>query len=144
MPVQLLPFSSNYKLKSLRAFTLTELLVVLVIIGILVLLALPSLMPLISRAKATEAQLQLEHLHLLEKTYFYMHSKYSTDLNEIGFEPSKPVSKGGTANYKIEILNAGNKDFKARAVAESDFDGDGTINVWEIDQDKNLKETVPD
>lgn len=39
-----------------NAFSLPELLVVLVIIGILVLVALPNLMPLISRAKATEAQ----------------------------------------------------------------------------------------
>lgn len=44
------------------AFTLHELLVVLVIIGILVLLALPRLMPLITRTKSTEAQLQLKHL----------------------------------------------------------------------------------
>lgn len=41
--------------KALRAFSLTELLVVLVIIGILVLVAMPNLMPLISRAKATKA-----------------------------------------------------------------------------------------
>lgn len=39
-----------------NAFSLPELLVVLVIIGILMLAALPNLMPLISRAKATEAQ----------------------------------------------------------------------------------------
>lgn len=39
-----------------NAFSLPELLVVLVIIGILVLVALPNLMPLISRAKATEAK----------------------------------------------------------------------------------------
>ena len=39
--------------RTLRAFSLTELLVVLVIIGILVLVAMPNLMPLISRAKAT-------------------------------------------------------------------------------------------
>ena len=25
-----------------------------------------------------------------------------------------------------------------------DFDGDGTYNVWEINQDKELKETVKD
>lgn len=42
--------------RTLMAFSLTELLVVLVIIGILVLVAMPNLMPLISRAKATEAQ----------------------------------------------------------------------------------------
>lgn len=39
-----------------NAFSLPELLVVLVIIGILMLAVLPNLMPLISRAKATEAQ----------------------------------------------------------------------------------------
>ena len=59
----------------LAAFTLTELLVVLVIVGILVLLALPNLMPLISKAKSTEAKVQLEHIHTLEKSYFFEHSK---------------------------------------------------------------------
>lgn len=42
-----------------QAFSLPELLVVLVIIGILVLIALPNLMPLISKAKSMEAQQQL-------------------------------------------------------------------------------------
>ncbi|MCI6167696.1 MAG: type II secretion system GspH family protein [Alistipes sp.] len=50
--------------RNLRAFSLTELLVVLVIIGILVLVAMPNLMPLISRAKATEAQQQLTFVSL--------------------------------------------------------------------------------
>ena len=45
--------------KRLRAFSLPEMLVVLVIIGILVLIALPNLMPLISKAKSMEAQQQL-------------------------------------------------------------------------------------
>lgn len=128
----------------LKAFTLTELLVVLVIIGILVLLALPSLMPLISKAKSTEAQLQLEHIHTLEKTYFYMHSKYSTSFTDISYEHPKLSTQGGNANYQIEITEAGNNSFKARATAVADFDGDGTFNVWEIDQDKDLKEVTPD
>jgi len=130
--------------KKLPAFTLTELLIVLVIIGILVLLALPNLMPLVSKAKSTEAQLQLEHIHTLQKTYFYMHSKYSSEFTDISFEHAKLTPEGGTANYKIEILEAGNTTFKARATAIVDFDGDGTFNMWEIDQDKNLKEITPD
>ena len=66
--------------RTLRAFAVTEWLVVLVIIGILVLVAMPNLMPLISMAKATEAQQQLTFLHSLEKSYFYTYSRYSDDL----------------------------------------------------------------
>ncbi len=128
----------------LRAFTLTELLVVLVIIGILVLLALPKLMPLISKARSTEAKLQLEHLHTLQKSYFYLNSKYSDDLAEIGFEHEKLVSDGGSANYRIEIMEATNATFKAVATAITDFDADGVFNVWEIDHEKNLIEVEKD
>lgn len=130
--------------KKLKAFTLMELLIVLIIIGILVLLALPNLMPLISKAKSTEAQLQLEHVYTLEKSYFYMHSKYSTDFKEISFEPAVLATKGGNANYTIEIAEASSHSFKAKATAVVDFDGDGVFNVWEVDQDKNVKEVTPD
>jgi type IV pilus assembly protein PilE len=132
------------KLTKVKAYTLSELLVVLVIIGILILIALPNLMPLISRAKATEAKMQLTHLQNLEKNYFYMYSKYSTDFNELGFEQEKLVTEGGNANYKIEILEASMTQFKARATAIADFDGDGAFNLWEIDQDKKLVEVTKD
>ena len=128
----------------LKAFSLPELLVVLVIIGILVLIALPNLMPLISKAKSTEAQQQLVFLHTLEKTHFYMHSRYSASLEELGFEQQKLVTDGGSANYRIEVTEASEKGLKAKATAVVDFDGDGTYNVWEIDQDKNLKEVTKD
>ncbi|MBN2788277.1 MAG: type II secretion system protein [Paludibacteraceae bacterium] len=130
--------------KKLNAFSLTELLVVLVIIGILVLLALPNLMPLISKAKSTEAQLQLEHVFTLEKTHFYTLSKYSNNLSEIGFEQETLTTEGGQANYLIEIIESGPSTFKARATAVVDFDQDGLFNIWEINQEKNLKEVVKD
>lgn len=130
--------------KTLPAFTLTELLVVLVIIGILVLLALPNLMPKISEAKAQEAKLQLKHIHTLEKSYFYMNSKYSPTPEDIGFEQAKLTTDGGNANYKIEIVEATNNSFKARATAITDFDGDGQFNIWEVDHEMKLKETVKD
>ena len=128
--------------KRLKAYTLTEILVVLVIIGILILLALPNLLPLITKAKSLEAKTQLTHVQTLEQSYFYEHSKYSKDLNEIGFLQDKLVtdSKDGRANYRIEIVSATNTAFTARASAVVDFNGNGTFNVWEIDQDKNLKE----
>lgn len=112
--------------------------------GILVLIALPNLMPLISRAKATEAQQQLVFLHSLETSHFYTYSKYSENLEELGFEQSPLVTDGGNANYRIEIVEADEKGFKARATAVVDFDRDGNYDVWEIDQDKTLLQVVKD
>ncbi|MGA9650489.1 type IV pilin protein [Pedobacter sp.] len=132
--------------RKLESYTLTEILIVLVIIGILVLLALPNLMPLITKAKTTEAKLQLEHLAKLQQGYFYEHSKYCSDLTELGFIQEKLSSDGkeGKANYKVEITGSSNNTFTAKATAIADFDGDGVYNVWQIDQDRNLKEVTPD
>lgn len=129
---------------SLSAFSLPELLVVIVIIGILVLIALPNLMPLISRAKSIEAHQQLVFLHSLQKTHFYTYSKYSTSLDELGFEQQPLVTEGGNANYLIEIVEATDATFRATATSVVDFDQDGIFNVWEIDQNKKLVEITKD
>ena len=91
-------------MKKLPAYNLQEILVVLVIIGILLLLALPNLMPLISKAKSVEAQLQLSHIYNSQSTYRYMYSKYAFDLSEIDFEAPKTVNQNGKSNYAYEIL----------------------------------------
>lgn len=128
----------------LPAYNLQEILIVLVIIGILLLLALPNLMPLISKAKSIEAQTQLKYIYNSQTTYRYMYSKFSNDLYELDFIAPKTVKEDGTGNYVYEILNASNANFKARATAITDFDGDGIYNVWEIDENGNPKQTIKD
>ncbi len=135
---------SSLFLKKINAFNLQELLVVLVIIGILILMALPNLMPIIAKTKALEAKNHLNHLYGLQRNHFFMYSKYSKDFNAIDFLPSKTVKEGGSANYEYEIVEATNTSFKAKAIAITDFNGNGIYNVWEIDQDKNLRELVKD
>ncbi|WP_226789948.1 general secretion pathway protein GspG [Flagellimonas hadalis] len=130
--------------KKIKAINLQETLIVLAIIGILLLLALPNLMPLISKAKSVEAQVQLKALYNAQTTYRYMYSKYSLNLDELDFEAPKTVKENGTANYVYEIISADNGQFKARAEAITDFDGDGIFNVWEIDENGNPKQTVKD
>ena len=130
--------------KKVPAFNMQELLTVLVIIGILILIALPNLMPIISKAKALEAKTNLVSIYSSQRNYFFMNSKYSNNFNDIDYLPNKTVKNGGTANYEFEIIASTNNTFKVKAIAVTDFDGDGIFNVWEIDQDKNLKEVVKD
>jgi len=130
--------------RRIPSFSLTELLIAMAIIGILILIALPNLMPLISDAKSTEAKMQLKHVQTLQQRYFYVHSKYTADLQGIGFEQEKLTTEGGNANYVIEIVEASASSFKARATAVVDFDQDGTFNVWEINNEQKLEETVKD
>tara|TARA_Y100000815_G_scaffold275744_1_gene316734 strand:- start:64429 stop:64755 length:327 start_codon:yes stop_codon:yes gene_type:complete len=107
-------------------------------------LVLPNQTSVISQAKAIEAQSMLNHLYALEKSHFYRYSRYSSSFEELGFEPSLTIDKGGQAVYNIEILESSTNGFKARATALSDFDGDGTFNVWEVDENKVLKEVTKD
>jgi type IV pilus assembly protein PilE len=125
-------------------FSLTELMVVLVIVGVLVLIALPRLMPLVTKAKTTEAKLQLKQLHTLEQSYKFEHDCYSSSLPEIGFEQEKLVAQGGQARYRIEVVSADERSYSAHATSVVDFDGDGTFNVWVVDESGGIKEKVPD
>ena len=128
----------------LPGFNLQEVLIVLAIIGILLLLALPNLMPLIAKAKSIEAQTQLKYIYNSQTTHRYMYSKFSAVFSELDFEAPKTVKENGTGNYQYEILDASNASFKVRATAITDFDGDGIFNVWEIDEIGTPKQTVKD
>jgi type IV pilus assembly protein PilE len=130
--------------KQRDGFSLTELMIVLVIIGILVLLALPKLLPIVTKAKTTEAKLMLKQVYTLEQSYKYERDRYSIQLAEIGFEQEKLVSQGGQARYRIEILNADERGFQAQATSVVDFDNDGTFNVWMVDQTGVVNEKVAD
>ncbi|MCA6422054.1 type IV pilin protein [Flavobacterium sp.] len=125
-----------------KAYSMTEILIVLCIIGIILLMVLPNQTAVISQAKAIEAQAMLNQVYGLEKSHFYRYSKYSNSLEEIGFEQELTVDQGGQAVYKIEIVEATNESFSARATSVSDLDSDGAFNTWEIDNKKILTEVT--
>lgn len=131
-------------LREQSGFSITELLVVLVIIGVLILLALPRLMPVVTKAKSTEAKLNLKQVLMLQKSFKYENDRYSGSLSEIGFEQETLITDGGSARYRIEIVENDLNAFRAIATAVVDFDNDGTFNVWEVTQDGQIREVVPD
>ena len=122
-------------MKKVNAYNLQELLVVLVIIGILILIAMPSFSGVINKAKSIEAQQNLKIIQSLQKSYRYLNNDYSMDFDAIDFIPPKKSTEGGTSNYSYEIVEATNTSFKARAISLYDNDRDGINNVWEINQD---------
>jgi type IV pilus assembly protein PilE len=130
--------------KRLSSFNLQEMLIVLAIIGILLLIALPNLMPLITKAKSVEAQVQLKAIYNAEKQYYFMNSKYSSNFTEIDFEAPKTVKENGSANYSYEIVQSSDSEFKVKAIALTDFNGNGVFNVWEIDQNGLPKQIIND
>ncbi len=135
---------SNKNKGYLKAYSMSEILVVLCIIGILIYLVVPNQTSVVTSAKSIEAQNMLSMIHGLEKSHFYRHSKYTADFNELGFEEALTIDKGGQAVYKIEVIEATINTFKATATSLQDFDGDGVYNTWEINQDRLLKETIKD
>lgn len=126
------------------SFNLQEMLIVLAIIGILLLIALPNLMPLITKAKSVEAQTQLKAIFNAEKQYYFINSKYSTNFSELDFDEPKSIKENGNANYSYKIIEANNNSFKARATAVNDFNGNGIFNIWEIDENGNPKQIIND
>jgi type IV pilus assembly protein PilE len=137
-------FLKPIKQVTLKAFTLTEVMVVLVIIGILMLIALPNFTALFEDAHSLEAQTQLEHLANRQNMHYNKHFKYVDDFGALGFEAPKTVQEGGTAKFAYDIVKSDAVEFLARATAVVDFDNDGIFSVWEIDKEGNPARIVPD
>jgi len=132
------------KIARMNAFSLAEVLIVLAIMGILIMLVVPNQTGIATRTKSMEAQQELRMLHNLQYAYFLQFSKYSQDLKEINYLPHKLNTEGGTANYRVSITEASPAGFKGRAESVVDFNGDGKMNIWEIDQEGQPKEVQPD
>ena len=72
-----------------RGFTLIELTVVLLLIGILAGLAVSTYRMMINKARMTQAKTVLGHLTKTEATYFSDHDRYTDNVSLLDFDPVK-------------------------------------------------------
>lgn len=123
------------KFHNRKGFTLIELMIVVVIIGILAALAIPRFMQATVKSRQSEAKGILKQIYTMERTFRQETGAYSVDLNGIGVEVP------ATAIYAYAVVLNGT-GFTATATAN--LDDDATIDTWTIDDTGLLQNTIND
>ena len=72
-----------------RGFTLIEITIVLLLIGILATIAVTTYRSMVNKARMTQAKTVLSHLTKTEATYFSDHDRYTDNVVLLDFDPVK-------------------------------------------------------
>ncbi|MDD4051087.1 MAG: prepilin-type N-terminal cleavage/methylation domain-containing protein [candidate division Zixibacteria bacterium] len=125
-----------------KGFTLIELMIVVVIIGILAALAIPRFMAATTKSKQSEAKGILKQIYTMERTYRQANNTYwGAGVSADAANPDGLATLGvqimPSAKYVYEIITADDMDLLVRATATT-LDDDDTEDVWEIDEQGDL------
>jgi len=115
--------------KRFHGFSLMEVMIVVVIIGILAALAYPNLEKYLKRARQTEAKTNLSAIYTAQKIYFTLHQSYTKDINELDLSLAQGL-------YTFTIQEASTSTFKAQA--KGNIVDDDALDIWTIEQNKIL------
>jgi type IV pilus assembly protein PilA len=133
--------------RSQKGFTLIELMIVVVIIGILAALAIPRFMRATTKSKQSEAKQILKQIYVMEQAYRQEYDAYwgngiiasaaaPTTMGRIG------VDIGSTARYTYSLVAAANT-FTATATSGV-LDDDAAVDTWTMNEQGVLTCTSDD
>ena len=95
--------------KSMRGVTLTELMIVVVILGILAAVAYPNYRQYAARAKRVEAKSALVQIATKQEAFYLQNNIYTEDMTLLGFATDPFVSD--TGSYQIDVDPGANANF---------------------------------
>lgn len=132
------------RLRNKKGFSLIELLLVVVIIGVLAAMAIPRFMRTSSKTKQSEAKKILKQIYVCQRTYRQEYDTYAENGNSAsagGQFATIDVEIMSSARY-IYSITADSHSFTATATAN--LDDDATQDIWTIDEDGDLQCTSND
>jgi type IV pilus assembly protein PilE len=113
-----------------RGFTLIELMIAVVVLGILSALAYPSFMDAIYKGRRSEAFAALTSVQLAQERYRANSASYATSLAVL--YAALQTTAPGSSNYNLSIPAADANSYTLRAVANGAQHGDSRCRTMDI------------